>query len=243
MANLQEKSGKNISSLLLVFSPHLDDAVFSCGELMARCPGASVATVFAAAPSGFPSLTGWDKACGFKNAQEAVFFRREEDLRALAVLKARPSWMDFCDDQYQASPSFAELSHAVDEILRIHATYAVLLPAGLFHADHLQLHDALLSLHARYSERTWIMYEDALYRRIPGLLQRRLATLHSAGFCATPLSMPQDMDARELKREAVCCYASQLRALDKAANGHADACAPEGYWLLETGLASEEGAG
>jgi hypothetical protein len=71
------------------------------------------------------------------------------------------------------------------------------------------------------------MYEDALYRRSAGWLQRRLAELLGAGFCATPVAAP--VTATCGKRAALACYRSQLRAL-----GHpADLVAPEGYWRME----------
>ena len=54
---------------VLVLSPHLDDAVFGCGELIARCPGAIVLTLLAGAPEGFNVLTEWDAASGFTSAQ------------------------------------------------------------------------------------------------------------------------------------------------------------------------------
>ncbi|RXZ36949.1 PIG-L family deacetylase [Oxalobacteraceae bacterium CAVE-383] len=224
---------------LLVFSPHMDDAVLSCGELIAQHPETCVVTVFAAAPPGFSRLTDWDAASGFRDARQAIECRRREDGRALSLLAARPAWLDFCDAQYEATPTLPCLTAALLQVLRAHAPDTVLLPAGLFHSDHVLLHRALLS--ARRAKRSaagsaptaWLMYEDALYRRIRGLLQRRLAALARAGVGATPLAFEQRDDARSRKRTALACYASQLHALDAAANGHDDAYAPERYWRLD----------
>jgi hypothetical protein len=49
---------------------------------------------------------------------------------------------------------------------------------------------------------------------------------------ATPLEFLHDERMRMLKRQAVSCYASQLRALTNAANGYADVFMQERYWLL-----------
>jgi len=44
---------------MLVVSPHLDDAVLSCGRLLAGRPGSVVATVFAGVPSRPDQCTDW----------------------------------------------------------------------------------------------------------------------------------------------------------------------------------------
>ncbi|MGH6635951.1 MAG: hypothetical protein ACRED0_07390 [Gammaproteobacteria bacterium] len=49
---------------LLVVSPHCDDGVFSCGQLIEAHPGAVVATVFAGRlPPNHP-LPEWDRGAG-----------------------------------------------------------------------------------------------------------------------------------------------------------------------------------
>ena len=211
----------------LVFSPHLDDAVFSCGDWLAAHPGAQVATVFAGAPPGATALTPWDAASGFADARQAVAARRAEDRAALATLSAGPIWLDFLDSQYLDSPSQHSLHEALGGVLARTAPDTVLLPAGLFHSDHALVHAAILPLCRAVPQRCWVMYEDALYRRSAGWLQRRLAALLAAGFCATPIAAPAA--ASERKRAAVACYRSQLRALGQPA----DLVAQEGYWRLE----------
>ena len=49
----------------MVLSPHCDDAVFGCGELLADRPGSTVITVFAGRPGSGVPLTRWDAAAGF----------------------------------------------------------------------------------------------------------------------------------------------------------------------------------
>src|SRR3954469_18908439 len=89
-------------SVVLV-SPHLDDGVLSCGELLAGHPGACLVTVFAGRP-GPMALTGWDRDCGFSAGDDVVGARRAEDRAACEVLGATAVWLDFLDAQYGNAP-------------------------------------------------------------------------------------------------------------------------------------------
>ena len=70
-----------------VLSPHLDDAVFSCGDLIAASGEAVVATVCAGMPPSRETLTEWNAVCGFGSARHAITARREEDRAALSALE------------------------------------------------------------------------------------------------------------------------------------------------------------
>src|SRR5436853_287558 len=52
---------------MVAISPHLDDAVLSCGQLLAARPGSVVITVFAGMPRDGSQQTDWDRRCGFAN--------------------------------------------------------------------------------------------------------------------------------------------------------------------------------
>jgi LmbE family N-acetylglucosaminyl deacetylase len=216
----------------LVISPHLDDGVMSCGALLAARPGATVATVFAGMPVAPERLTSWDARSGFGSAGQAVSARRREDAAALEILGARPVWCDLCDSQYDCTPPPAAVAALLHELLAREAPDTVLFPSGLFHSDHVLVHQAALAVRAHHPQRHWVMYEDALYRRRSGLLQQRLVALAAAGIRATPVA-GAPAGAMAAKRSAAACYASQLRALEATPNGYADAFAPEGYWQLE----------
>jgi LmbE family N-acetylglucosaminyl deacetylase len=220
---------------VLVFSPHLDDAVFACGGLLAAHRGAVVATVFAGSPANYRDLTPWDRDAGFAAGDDVMNARRAEDRAALQKVDAEPDWLDFPDRQYVPAgeaQDHAAVETAIEEVLHRHQPVLALLPLGLFHSDHLLASDAILAVAADFPGVRWAAYEDALYRRLPGLVQARLAHLHRAGWRATPLELPGGAVGR--KREAVACYASQLRALATAQRlGHADAFAPERFWGLE----------
>jgi hypothetical protein len=83
--------------------------------------------------------------------------------------------------------------------------------------------------------RTWLAYEDAQYRRVPGLLQQRLISLAGSGITATPsVYTPEPLSAS--KHHAIHCYASQLRGLSTPGRpGYHDVFAPERYWRLMPG--------
>jgi LmbE family N-acetylglucosaminyl deacetylase len=218
---------------LLVISPHLDDAVFSCGALLAMHRGANIATVFAGIPPPPRAqlLTEWDKLSGFHSGEEAVIMRRREDIKALQELSAHPIWLDFLDSQYGVTTSVAELKTALEELVVRLDPRRIFIPAGLFHSDHLLVHRALISLCRRSPERSWWMYEEAMYRRIPGLLSSRLDELHAMRMHVRPMKLAESM-AMIMKRGVVNCYASQLRALKYKSAEYGDIFSYEQYWHL-----------
>jgi LmbE family N-acetylglucosaminyl deacetylase len=215
----------------LFVSPHLDDAVFGCGALIASCSGAVVTTVFAGRPAAESPLTCWDAECGFRAGDDVIGVRRAEDREALAHLDAHPIWLDYRDDQYGDSPDADELEGALAALIDTHAFEAVFIPLGLFHADHERVSDAVIAL-AQPAGARWYAYEDAIYRRIPGAVRRRIETLRSRGHALTRQEFPTDDAARSRKDEAVACYRSQLTALAKRP-ALADTQAPETYWRIE----------
>jgi LmbE family N-acetylglucosaminyl deacetylase len=220
--------------MLLVISPHLDDAVLSCGQALAACPGSTVLTVFAGVPRAAQQSTDWDRRCGFASAAEAMACRRGEDERALGVLGALPLWLDFCDAQYGQPPAARTLHQQIRATVRRLRPQRVLYPLGLFHDDHLLCHAACRdALSPRGLPRIEALaYEDVPYRTVPGLLQARLAELAGQRLRATPASMPPASHRAALaKARALRAYASQLGAL--GTERLADAREPERCWLLD----------
>jgi LmbE family N-acetylglucosaminyl deacetylase len=216
---------------LVAVSPHCDDAVFGCGALLARHPGAVVLTIFAGRPPVY-GLTGWDEAAGFGAGDDVVAARRAEDRAALAILGATPVWLEFLDSQYGRSPSVTEVAAAVETgVLGANAD-AVAVPLGLFHVDHQLAHEAALVVACRHPELRWFAYEDAIYRRVSGLIDDRLDRLRNQGFRPAAADL-RVHDGPDLKRRAVACYASQLRALSAPGfPGYDDVFEPERFWRL-----------
>jgi LmbE family N-acetylglucosaminyl deacetylase len=220
----------------VVVSPHCDDAVFGCGALLAAHPGSTVVTVFAGRPADSGALTGWDAAAGFGAGDDVMSARHAEDRAALAVLGARPRWLPFRDAQYGGPLGADAVVPRLAAALRDCRPDLVALPLGLFHDDHKTTHEAGLRLARRWPRLTWLLYADALYRRLAGLVEERLARLGAEGLAPVPLpAAPVPAPREELKRRAVACYASQLRALSGPGGaGYDDVFEPERYWRLPT---------
>lgn len=220
-----------ISGPLVVMSPHYDDGVFACGDLLASFPGSVVVTVFGGRPAEYAALTHWDALAGFRAGEDVVAGRREEDRCALDALGARPWWLPFLDSQYGETAGTGDIRRALVAVLRAAAPGTVLFPLGLFHDDHRLAQEAVLGLMAGTRGPAWLGYEDAIYRRLPGLLDERLGQLRTAGLAPSRLSATAAA-AGEAKRRAVACYASQLRALAALGANASDVLEPEGYWAL-----------
>jgi LmbE family N-acetylglucosaminyl deacetylase len=215
---------------LVVVSPHLDDGVFGCSALLAADGDAVGVTVFAGRPPAPAPLPPWDEAAGFRAGDDVIGVRRAEDRAALQVFGAQPVWLPFLDAQYGQSPGVAAIVPALESALTALDTATVCIPLGLFHSDHVLAHTAALIVLRRHRTWQWVAYEEPMYRRVPGALTDRLAALCSAGIVVTPLG---SVPSPERKREAVACYASQLRALATPGRpGVADALGPERYWAL-----------
>ncbi|MGZ4694798.1 MAG: PIG-L deacetylase family protein [Acidimicrobiales bacterium] len=224
----------------VVISPHLDDAVLSCGQFLAAHPGTTVVTVFSGIPERYPDPPSrWSILGGFTAEDDVVAARRAEDRRALDRLGATPRWLDFLESMFTADddrPTEAEIADALDAVLDELEPTVVLVPFGLANAEHVIVHDASLRVRERGGPRPveWVAYEDIAYKHIPGQLAWRVATLFKAAVWPTPLAMPVDplLDA---KRAAVAEYTSQVRALeaDWILWPRLDAPTPEQYWRLD----------
>jgi LmbE family N-acetylglucosaminyl deacetylase len=228
---------------LLVISPHLDDGVFACGSLIASHPSCVVVTVFAGRPPPTQTLTDWDRACGFAPGEDVLGARRAEDRAALYLLGATPMWLDFLDSQYGRAPSLETIVAEIDSVVSYLRPQMVAYPLGLFHSDHLLAYRAARGVAVRHKEAQWLAYEDALYRRIPEILDARLADLQRSRLRLCKLTLPEASGAGQRKRAAVECYRSQLRALATPGRlGHQDAYAEEGFWALEEAVARHASA-
>ena len=219
------------SGPLVVVSPHLDDAVLSCGDLLARHPGSTVITVFAGQPATYPALTRWDASAGFVEGDDVVALRRREDALALSLLDARPHWLDFVDTQYGASPDLEAVATELRRAIAATGLTAVIAPLGLYHPDHQMTSNAALTVASELPGVALLLYEDAIYRPKPGYVARRLAMLRDAGWLLTG---PSSIASTPQKRSAAKAYASQLRALSAPGHpGFDDAFEPERYWRIE----------
>jgi LmbE family N-acetylglucosaminyl deacetylase len=86
----------------LFLSPHLDDAILSCGALLTALPARSdvtVVTIFteASAPPHTRAATSFLRRCGVASAEDLYVERRREDSQVLTSLGVKPVNLGFCD--------------------------------------------------------------------------------------------------------------------------------------------------
>jgi LmbE family N-acetylglucosaminyl deacetylase len=219
---------------VLVVSPHCDDAVFSCGELLlAHRRSSVVVTIFAGGPPRGAALSAWDAAAGFGPSDDVRAARRDEDRAALALLGATPMWLDFRDAQYGPSPDADTIAATLAQVVATLRPRQLVLPLGLFHSDHDLAHRATLALLEHARGRTVLWYEDAIYRRLPGLVGSRLRQLMHGGYRLRRTTPARTGAASARKRWAVRCYGSQLRAFASIGRpGLDDAFREESLWRL-----------
>ena len=122
----------------LLLSPHLDDAVLDCWDLLSSERELNVVNVFAGVPTP-GSLAIWDEITGADDSAGRVRSRVEEDARAHACAKRRPHNLSLLDAQYRAgrlSPSLGEIDRAL--AADVQGASHVYVAAGIGgHADHL----------------------------------------------------------------------------------------------------------
>lgn len=219
---------------LVTISPHYDDAVLSCGNLLAARPGSTVLTVFTGTPPDAASVTtDWDRRCGFPDARQAMDARSGENEAALRMLQLQGMDLGLLDSQYVEEGQDGRLTAALAAALSHLRPRVVLVPLGLFHSDHMRVSDAALRIRGLFRRCLWLAYEEVPYRDKPGLVQGRLAELLTRHVSATPAAIHPAPSP--LKPRAVQAYRSQLRAMGlNGQAGRGDGASPpeERYWRL-----------
>src|SRR5271165_7049564 len=84
----------------IILSPHFDDAVLSCWEVLAGAGEVLVVNVFAGEPPA-GTLGWWDELAGASDSAAAVSARIEEDRQALALAGRAAVNLPFLDSQYR----------------------------------------------------------------------------------------------------------------------------------------------
>lgn len=223
---------------LVIVSPHLDDAVLSCGRLLAAHPGTYVVTVFSSGPEKVDPLPWWDQLCGvFRPGDDVMALRRQEDAAAMALVGAEPRHLGFWDGQYRAlsrrrwarlvPPGVRRrmtLRHDDHLVARIRAALARvveergndtwLVPLGLHRGDHELVARACIDMVGSFPDTRWLLYEEQPYRsEEPGKVETALTAVRRAGYAVETVEL--DVDPTTTTKDAlVRCHRSQLAALD-----------------------------
>ena len=221
------------AGVIAVVSPHLDDAVLSCGQMLAAHRGSRVVTVFSGGPARVWRLPAWDRSSGiFSPGDNVMRVRRGEDDDALAVLGALPERLGLWDSQYRDRPRWtsrvvrrpAPRGPADDVIVdavadRLHELVASLgpatwlMPLGLVHRDHRLTAEACRRVARRMPGSEWVAYVELPYGvESPELVADCLAQLVEEGWRSEEVMLPTDPD-QSRKLAAVQCYRSQAAAL------------------------------
>lgn len=219
----------------LVFSPHLDDAVFSLGGLLAtHAPESSVVTVFSGTPPN-PVSRRWDRMCGFANSTEAMEIRRQEDIAALTSLGISADsiiHLKHLDKQYRANgiESLSVLTKEIrSDIERLlikckGKEVRVYVPVTNLHIDHRTVRDVVSDIYKEKFETdpniTLYYYQDMPYtfrlyllRRVALFFRSKKAVLSTLKpFMCIPEDIAFDESTQKQKISAMKKYASQFKS-------------------------------
>ena len=205
----------------LALSPHLDDAVFSCGGLLARLADAGwrVCMVTAFTRSVVPAQ-GFALACqldkGLAGDVDYMALRRAEDAAAAAILGVEPRWLDLPEAPHRGYDSAQALFGTVradDDVWRPLAGMVsalldelqpdlVLAPQGLgAHADHRQMIRAVQAVQVPGAV---VWYRDTPYAI------RNPAAIPDVALTAMDEVIVQIGPVLDRKLLAACAYTSQV---------------------------------
>lgn len=200
---------------VLVVSPHLDDAVLSCGQLLATHPGSKIVTVMAGIPDSDLPLTKYDVDSGFTSARQAVTERRHEDVRACAVLDARYVHLRAYDRQYGIDTELDPIIEALTTEMAGFTDDEIYVPLGLLHPDH-----EIVGRCARVAARKQGHGRVQVYGELPGWVIQPLVLEPTMNRVRTDeswrLESAPDLTERarlDQKRAAAGCYQSQAWAI------------------------------
>jgi len=217
---------------ILFISPHLDDAVLSCGgyigKLCALGYSVNVVTIFSGSPEGKLSLLAQALHLDWRLPKDAPALRREEDHRALEVLGAEAVHAGFPDCIYRRDPKtgkpvYTRLGQilaqtAADEprVVEAVAQYLADLvkergfthafaPLGLGgHVDHLITHAAARLAMETCMQTQWHFFEDLPYAIEDAPDEKRTHGMRSY-VCTRK-------DGAEQKYQAMAAYVSQVKS-------------------------------
>jgi LmbE family N-acetylglucosaminyl deacetylase len=221
---------------VVVVSPHLDDAVLSCGEVIGRLDDCVVLTVFAGSPPSWEIHRLWDHdLCGFADGIDVVAARIREDDAALSSLGLAGARMSLLDEQYRGTgmePSPEEVGQLVASRLEQLDAETVIGPLGLGHPDHRVTAAGCRHAALSRSDLQWLAYLDLPYGYEPEILGPG-AVEEALGWLSPLVPRPIQLGhegGSEAKIAALEHYPSQMRGLGARRSA---ALQPERYWRLE----------
>ena len=168
---------------IVLVSPHLDDAVFSCGGLIAALAEKGHALhVITCFTRSVPNPTGFALACqldkGLSAEVDYMQLRRQEDTNACQLLHAQPHWLNLPEAPHRGYESATALFDGIVEedtvqpelLARLHQAMEevvpdlILSPIGIGnHVDHQQVKRAVDVLKKRFVGVPFLYWYDEPY--------------------------------------------------------------------------------
>ena len=219
----------NQAGHVLVISPHLDDAVFSCEALLRWARDVTVFTVFSGDTKLGASLSEWDRLCGFSEGDDVMAHRRQEDMNALNLVGATALWGELSEATLHSEALDEEavrraLIAAIDKVQPTHIVF----PLGLSHEDHLTVSQECLSVLSHTAAEAFTYAERPYSQRAPWAVRRRRTELTRLGWELESVHLPRGHRRSHL--EGIRCYQTQLRGLKISALRLG--LYPESYWKV-----------
>jgi len=150
----------------IILSPHFDDAVLSCWDVLASAGVVLVVNVFAGEPPA-GTLGWWDELAGASDSAATVRTRVKEDRQALALAGRASINLPFLDSQYrQGDQAPGEIVQALRGVLVTDARIYAPASLGDHHPDHTAVRAAALALHAEGADVT--LYADLPHATVFG---------------------------------------------------------------------------
>ncbi len=171
----KDDGSKSSNSIVIILSPHFDDAVLSLGGMMAKEKSELVVATFFTQQPIEVAHTYWDKISGFSDSNEAHISRVKENENALALFNTTIKNYDYLDFQYRKGNEEKKIRESiVKDIESIVDTYKdqdiLLYGPGIFgekitHPDHKIVHDAFIDFFRsnKNIKISFFVYEDFPY--------------------------------------------------------------------------------
>lgn len=151
---------------VVILSPHLDDAVFSCWHAL-HIPNVIVITIFAGIP-GNTSKTLWDRICGEPSSAKMMSRRLRENEAVFCDLQVTSYTFEYLDRQY--SSKFVDVQEVAKSVLAkvsVEALYLAPLAGSLLwrHPNHIFVREVGKLLATQGNEVAF--YADIPYMQMP----------------------------------------------------------------------------
>jgi LmbE family N-acetylglucosaminyl deacetylase len=213
---------------VVLFSPHLDDAVLSASRRLIS-GGIHVVTVFTGAPPPEAELTYYDRLSGATSSHARVLERWREDDEAMKIMNCETTRLGELDQQYRDGPLDKSKLECLIEPFSRNAT-EVWAPAGILgHPDHIATREAVIATvparaelyfysdipySLRFGWPSWVNgQEKSQYLDLSFWFADELDSCGLNRQKLEPVVFRLDGDLKRRKEQAALCYRTQLPVL------------------------------